>query len=151
MSISPNENKQTGNIASIELADNRHLYFVCTSEHIFSSLGGTKMEKSRSPTYSAIHLKEGYGSTVVEPSDDIGTGSSGTYSAAASPYWNGPIQKAAKSPPGFHPAVAFCFTINYILGAGFLTIPWAFVQSGLVLSSIMLVLSAVSSDMAKTL
>jgi amino acid permease len=47
--------------------------------------------------------------------------------------------------------VAFCFTINYILGAGFLTIPWAFVQSGLVLSSIMLIVSAVGSDIAKNL
>jgi hypothetical protein len=25
---------------------------------------------------------------------------------------------------GFSPFVAFCFTINFILGTGFLTIPW---------------------------
>jgi len=50
---------------------------------------------------------------------------------------------------GFSPLVAFCFTINYILGTGFLTIPWAFVQSGLVLSTLVLLLSAIISDMAK--
>jgi hypothetical protein len=50
---------------------------------------------------------------------------------------------------GFSPWVAFCFTINYILGTGFLTIPWAFVQSGLVLSVVVLLMSAVISDMAK--
>jgi hypothetical protein len=33
--------------------------------------------------------------------------------------------------------------------AGFLTIPWAFVQSGLMLSSIMLIIAAIGSDIAK--
>ena len=110
------------------------------------------MEKSRSPTYTAVGLKEDYGTTSNTPNtNDVEA--SPSYSAAASPHWNGPIQKAAadaaKSPAGFSPFVAFCFTINYILGAGFLTLPWAFVQSGLMLSSIMLIVSAVGSDMAK--
>lgn len=38
-------------------------------------------------------------------------------STAASPYWG--ESTAAKKPEGFSPLVAFCFTINYILGKGF--------------------------------
>ena len=113
------------------------------------------MESSRPPTYTAISSQEDYGTGSSTPVANDVEASSGTYSAAASPYWNAPIQKAntakSKSTSGFSPAVAFCFTINYILGAGFLTIPWAFVQSGLVLSSIMLIVSAVGSDIAKNL
>ena len=43
------------------------------------------------------------------------------------------------------------FIVNFSLLqlAGFLTIPWAFVQSGLMLSSIMLIISAIGSDIAK--
>ena len=80
---------------------------------------------------------------------------SGSYSAAASPYWvptkrqGNEEDEEEKRMEGFSPFVAFCFTINYILGAGFLTIPWAFVQSGLMLSSIMLIVSAIGSDIAK--
>jgi hypothetical protein len=109
------------------------------------------MDNSRPPNYAAISSQEDYGTTSTPVDNDVEA--SGTYSAAASPYWNNPIQKAkaAKSTSGFSPAVAFCFTINYILGAGFLTIPWAFAQSGLVLSSIMLIVSAVGSDIAKNL
>ena len=122
----------------------------------------TGMENSQ-PTYSAITsqevascLKQNYGSSKKADYADADVESSGTYSAAASPYWAGPVQKAAaskegSSTAGFSPLVAFCFTINYILGAGFLTIPWAFVQSGLVLSSIMLIISAVGTDIAKDL
>lgn len=51
--------------------------------------------------------------------------------------------------PTFTPFIAFCFTLNYVVGTGFLTIPWAFVQSGLILSSIIMILSAVLSDIAK--
>eukprot|EP00535_Pseudo-nitzschia_heimii_P009081 CAMPEP_0197191534 /NCGR_PEP_ID=MMETSP1423-20130617/23559_1 /TAXON_ID=476441 /ORGANISM="Pseudo-nitzschia heimii, Strain UNC1101" /LENGTH=604 /DNA_ID=CAMNT_0042644203 /DNA_START=114 /DNA_END=1925 /DNA_ORIENTATION=+ len=102
------------------------------------------METSRSPTYAAVRLREDYGtSSGMSKTNDVEA--SPSYSAAASPHWNGPIEK----PAGFSPFVAFCFTINYILGAGFLTLPWAFVQSGLVLSSIMLIVSAVGSDIAK--
>ena len=112
------------------------------------------MEHSRPPTYAAKNSQEDYGTSGTQ-GDDVESSSSGTYSVAASPYWKGPIEKAAKSSPksstGFSPAVAFCFTINYILGAGFLTIPWAFVQSGLVLSSVMLLVSALGSDIAKDL
>lgn len=80
---------------------------------------------------------------------DVESASSGTYSEAASPYWV-PVKKAGEAEPqGFSGPVAFCFTINYILGAGFLTIPWAFVQSGLMLSSIMLIIAAIGSDIAK--
>jgi Transmembrane amino acid transporter protein len=87
------------------------------------------------------------GSNDVESTDGNNSTSGG--SIAASPYWSVPYEKLATAKTGFSPLVAFCFTINYILGTGFLTIPWAFVQSGLVLSSILMVLSAVASDMAK--
>jgi hypothetical protein len=68
-------------------------------------------------------------------------------SIAASPYWG--ESTAATKPEGFSPFVAFCFTINYILGTGFLTVPWAFTQGGLVLSTIVIVTVGVFSDMAK--
>jgi len=100
---------------------------------------------------TATITPKAYGSTNGDY-DDVES-SSGSYSAAASPYWTGPIQRSAKKKAeatgGFSPFVAFCFTINYILGGGFLSIPWAFVQSGLLLSSILLVVSAIGSDIAK--
>jgi hypothetical protein len=47
---------------------------------------------------------------------DVESASSGTYSEAASPYWV-PVKKAGEAEPqGFSGPVAFCFTINYILG-----------------------------------
>jgi hypothetical protein len=47
---------------------------------------------------------------------DVESPSSGTYSEAASPYWV-PVKKAREvEPQGFSGPVAFCFTINYILG-----------------------------------
>lgn len=85
-------------------------------------------------------LEEGKGTpTTVPPSP--------TPSAAASPYW-GKSTEASK-PQGFTPFVGFCFTINYILGTGFLTVPWAFAQGGLVLSTIVIVTVGIFSDMAK--
>lgn len=70
-------------------------------------------------------------------------------SIAASPYW-GMKKQEGKKEEGVSPIVAFCFTINYILGTGFLTVPWAFMQGGLVLSTVVLVLVGVLSDMSKT-
>jgi len=68
-------------------------------------------------------------------------------SVAASPYWG--ESTAAAQPEGFSPFVGFCFTINYILGTGFLTVPWAFTQGGLALSTVAIILSGLCSDMAK--
>lgn len=68
-------------------------------------------------------------------------------SVAASPYWG--RSTAASKPEGFSPLVGFCFTINYIVGTGFLTVPWAFSQGGLVLSTIVICVVGVFSDMAK--
>lgn len=65
---------------------------------------------------------------------------------AASPHWSVPVEKSS----GFSPFIAFCFIINYIVGTGFLTIPWAFVQGGLILSTLLLVLAGIASDIAKT-
>ena len=51
---------------------------------------------------------------------DVESASSGTYSEAASPYWV-PVKKAGEAEPqGFSGPVAFCFTINYILGGMYL-------------------------------
>lgn len=66
-------------------------------------------------------------------------------SAAASPYWR-PPPSAETAEAGFSPFVAFCFTINYILGTGFLTLPWAFVQGGVLLSTLTLVSMGIVSD-----
>ena len=75
---------------------------------------------------------------------------------AASPHWlerspHHSVKKKKKSngEEGFSPFVAFCFTINYVLGTGFLTLPWAFVQGGLVLSAIALFLAAIVADVTK--
>lgn len=50
---------------------------------------------------------------------------------------------------GFSRFVAICFTVNYIMGTGFLALPWAFVQGGLISSSIALLLIAFISDVSK--
>jgi amino acid permease len=68
-------------------------------------------------------------------------------SVAASPYWG--QSTASSKPEGFSPFVGFCFTINYILGTGFLTVPWAFCQGGLVLSTVVIILVGFFSDMSK--
>ena len=36
---------------------------------------------------------------------------------------------------GLSPFVCACFTLNYLIGTGFLTLPWAFDMSGLLLST----------------
>ena len=82
--------------------------------------------------------------------DVVSVDNATTASTAASPYWRPSYQFAdEKTDGGFSPVVAFCFTVNYILGTGFLTIPWAFCQGGLVLSTIALVAMGVISDCAK--
>lgn len=79
---------------------------------------------------------------------------------AASPHWSITINQGTMSAttttdaqqhyvPTFTPFIAFCFTLNYVVGTGFLTIPWAFEQSGIVLSAVVMILSAILSDIAK--
>jgi hypothetical protein len=94
------------------------------------------------------HQDDGGGNCSIVSGRSTGGGAA---SIAASPYWAIPssLAKTAAKPVGFSPFVAFCFTINYILGTGFLTVPWAFVQSGLVLSTILMIASAIASDIAK--
>jgi len=72
---------------------------------------------------------------------------SGTGSVAASPHWKPPHH--VDTSKGFSPAIACCFTVNYMLGTGFLTIPWAFVQGGLLLSAVLLVVVSILSNIAK--
>mmetsp|Transcript_23387 Transcript_23387/g.32768 ORF Transcript_23387/g.32768 Transcript_23387/m.32768 type:complete len:582 (-) Transcript_23387:234-1979(-) len=49
---------------------------------------------------------------------------------------------------GLSPFVCACFTFNYLLGTGFLTIPWAFERAGLVLSTIGMILVCFVANMA---
>jgi len=91
-------------------------------------------------------------STAEQAENAAPAGSDAPFSPfiAASPHWSVPLLDALQKPSdGFSPFVAFCFAINYILGTGFLTIPWAFVQSGLALSAVLMVTSALVSDVAK--
>jgi amino acid permease len=74
---------------------------------------------------------DGYGSPLMNDSDTTATTS------------------VSVSESKFTPFVAFCFTLNYVIGTGFLTIPWAFVQSGIVTSTILLVIASLLSDIAK--
>jgi len=39
---------------------------------------------------------------------------------------------------GFSFMIAVAFTLNYIMGTGFLTLPWAFHQTGILLGSVTL-------------
>lgn len=48
------------------------------------------------------------------------------------------ISSDVPSTHSFTFAVAVCFTLNYIIGTGFLTLPWAFRQTGFVLGSLVL-------------
>jgi len=50
---------------------------------------------------------------------------------------------------GFTPFIAVCFTVNFMVGTGFLTLPWAFVQGGIILSSILIIVSSIFSDYIK--
>ncbi|KAL7525093.1 hypothetical protein ACHAWF_002682 [Thalassiosira exigua] len=70
-------------------------------------------------------------------------------SIAASPHWGKSAAAERAGPEGFSPLVGFCFAINYILGTGFLTVPWAFVEGGLVLSTMSIVAVGLCSDVAK--
>ena len=49
---------------------------------------------------------------------------------------------------GFSPFVATCFTLNYIIGSGFLTLPWAFVQAGIGAGASTLILFALFTSLA---
>ena len=89
-----------------------------------------------------------HGVSFSDEGEDISltsTSSVAKQKIAASPHWSVPVEESS----GFSPFIAFCFTVNYIVGTGFLTIPWGFVQGGLAFSTVLLVLAAVGSDIAK--
>lgn len=48
-------------------------------------------------------------------------------------------QKSDKE-KGFDAFTSICFTVNYLIGTGFLTLPWAFSRGGLLLSTITMVM-----------
>lgn len=50
---------------------------------------------------------------------------------------------------GFTPFVAVCFTVNYLIGTGFLTLPWAFQQGGILLSTITMIVVVLICNMSK--
>lgn len=53
------------------------------------------------------------------------------------------------TPYRFSPFVAMCFTVNYIMGTGFLTLPWAFNSAGIGLSLVVLGGVCLISDISK--
>ena len=48
------------------------------------------------------------------------------------------VEQTIMPPHSFSFFVAVCFTLNYIIGSGFLTLPWAFYETGWLLSLIIL-------------
>ncbi len=56
-----------------------------------------------------------------------------------------PPVKGETDTPSYGSFVAYCFSLNYILGVGILSIPWGFVRAGLVLSPLVLVLVSIIS------
>lgn len=81
-----------------------------------------------------------------------------TRSSLSSPYPKSPVSELAhrlgpdeKRNPhgGFTRPVAVCFALNYVVGTGFLVLPYVFVKAGIVLSVIVVVLSSLVADMAK--
>jgi len=52
---------------------------------------------------------------------------------------------------GFSFFVAACFTVNYVVGTGFLALPWAFNEAGLVLSALVLVAFGIAADVSKNM
>lgn len=49
---------------------------------------------------------------------------------------------------GLSPFVCACFTLNYIIGTGFLTLPWAFAKAGWLFSSLTLCLACIVANIA---
>ena len=59
------------------------------------------------------------------------------------------INMGDEHPHSFSPFVAVCFTVNYIMGTGFLTLPWAFNSAGIGLSAICLAFFCWASNVSK--
>lgn len=93
--------------------------------------------------YEAVKSEDKNANASTAATDDVPP----SPSVAASPYWG--ASTAASQPEGFSPFVGFCFTINYILGTGFLTVPWAFTQGGMALSTVVIISVGLFSDIAK--
>lgn len=49
---------------------------------------------------------------------------------------------------GISPFVCACFTLNYLIGTGFLTLPWAFESGGIVLSLATLIFTCIVANAA---
>jgi amino acid permease len=49
---------------------------------------------------------------------------------------------------GFSPFVCACFTLNYIIGTGFLALPWAFERAGILLSGVCMIIICVVANIA---
>jgi len=49
---------------------------------------------------------------------------------------------------GISPFVCACFTLNYLIGTGFLTLPWAFEVSGILLSCVTMAFTCVIANIA---
>ncbi|GMI07992.1 hypothetical protein TrLO_g97 [Triparma laevis f. longispina] len=56
---------------------------------------------------------------------------------------------SSSSHPGFTPFTSMCFTVNYVMGTGFLTLPWAFQSSGIGLAILTLTFVGYVSNISK--
>ena len=52
-------------------------------------------------------------------------------------------------PKGFSPFTSMCFTVNYVMGTGFLTLPWAFNSAGIGLAILTLTFVGYISNISK--
>ena len=101
------------------------------------------VERSASTTSTTNNPKDVIANTTTPKNNN----NNASTAVAASPWRE--QSTIPTRPEGFSPFVAFCFTVNTIMGTGFLTVPWAFVQGGLVLSTIVIIFVGIFSDMAK--
>ena len=58
------------------------------------------------------------------------------------------MENSSPSHPKFSFWVGVCFTLNYVVGSGFLTLPWAFYQTGALLGVLVLAIFSFSSILA---
>lgn len=82
---------------------------------------------------------EGEGSPTL-PTPKLGGQESATSHGA-------PTEAARKR--GFSRLTSICFTVNYLIGTGFLTLPWAFQRGGILLSTITMVIVVVICNETK--
>ena len=85
--------------------------------------------------------------------DSLGDTTMAATSASSSSSSSSSLSSPTTVPPSEHvgqlsPFVCACFTLNYIIGTGFLTLPWAFEVGGIFLSCLAMALTCFISALA---